>query len=312
MVKKYLKNNLFVFKLYVALKRIYIKIIGEEAWESKRFAKFNGYIPNFKMPKTLNEKIAWLKIHYFEDIYYKCCDKYLVHQYLEDKLGRDYAPKLLFVTQTPSELTFDNIKVFPCIIKTSNGSGTNLIVKSKEQYTEAQIQKIFKDFIVKTTKHTVESLEHQYDVKHPYIVVEELLKDKKGQIPNDYKFLYINGELEFIYCSVDRTGANVRQIYDKDWNRLHFVWVAGADKKVFDRYDSSPSIDKPEHFDEMKKVSKELSSNFSLVRIDFYETDNRIYIGEITLHHGSGHDSFYPREFDRIYGEKLSLPQSNR
>lgn len=311
MVKK-LKNNLLVLKCFVALRKLRIYLTGEAAWEKKKFFKSQGYKLDLDNPKTLNEKMAWLKLNYFQNFYINCCDKYLVHEYLKEKLGKDYAPRLLFVTQDPEELTFDNIKEFPCIIKTSNGSGTNLIIKSRDQYTEEYIKHLFKKYVIISDLHTTVSREHQYDIEKPYIVVEELLKDPKGGIPNDYKFLYLNGKLEFIYCSVDRLGSNVRHVYDKDWNRLHFAWVAGADAKLFDRYDKSPSIDKPLHFEEMKYLSSQLAKDFPMVRVDFYETSDQIYVGEITLHHGSAHDNFYPVEYDKYYGDKLQLPDRNR
>lgn len=307
-----LKNSIFIRRIQVALTRLRIRLFGEERWESKRFFLLTGKYPNLKAPGTLNEKIAWLKINYFEDFFIKSSDKYLVHDYLKEKLGSDLAPRLLFVTQDPKEINFENIKQFPCIVKVSNGSGSNLIIRDKGQFSESYLQHFFAMEIEKSNLHAVMSLEHQYEIKKPYIVVEELLNDGKGGIPNDYKFLYINGKLEFIYCSVDRLGANVRHVYDSDWNRLHFAWVAGANEKVFERYDSSTSIKAPKHFGEMKEVSAKLAEDFPLVRIDFYETEQRIYVGEITLHHGSGHDMFYPEEYDKIYGDKLTLPQKNR
>ena len=298
--------------MYTALIKFKIYIIGEKKWELDRFSKLQGYIPNLDDPKTLNEKMEWLKLNYFQPFYIECCDKYLVHNYLKKKLGKDIAPRLLFVTQDPKELTYENIKEFPCIIKTSNGSGTNLIVKSKEQYSEKYIQHVFEKYIVLSDLHTAMSREHQYDIEKAYIVVESLLKDINGGIPNDYKFLFLNGELEFIYCSVDRLGANVRQVYDKDWNRLHFAWVAGANKEIFEKYDESESIERPRSFEEMVRISSILAKDFPMVRIDFYDSDEGLYIGEITLHHGSARDKFYPSEYDMYYGQKLILPKKNR
>lgn len=305
-------NNLVFLRFFLLLKKIQLFILGEKRIETRNFKKSNGYNLNLDDPKTLNEKTSWLKLFFLKDYYYQCCDKYRIHEYLIDKLGYDYAPRLYFVTQNPNELNFSNITVFPCIIKVSNGSGSNLIIHSKEQYTEEFIQSFFKKHLLLSELHTLKTLEHQYETGEQFIVVEELLQDSKGGIPNDYKFLYINGELEFIYCSVDRLGANVRQVYDKDWNRLHFIWVENANKDIFEKYDSSSSIPKPNNFDEMQKISSILAADFPLVRIDFYETEKTIYIGEITLHHGSGHDRFYPESFDLLYGKKLSLPNRNR
>lgn len=307
-----LKNLLVIRKLQAHYLQLKLRLFGEQKLESKRFLHYVGKEPNLKSPKTLNEKIAWLKINYYQPFFSKCSDKYLLHEYLNEKLGKDYAPELYYVTQNPKELNFSNITQFPCIIKVSNGSGANLIVKSKEQYTETYLQSYFERQLVLTKLHTVASLEHQYDTDKPYIVVERLLKDTNGGIPNDYKFLYMNGELQYIYCSVDRMGANVRQVYDKNWERLHFIWVEWANKTLFDKYEASASIPKPVNYDDMVKISAELAKDFPLVRIDFYETSDGIYIGEITLHHGSGHDRFYPEEYDLSYGSKLVLPEKNR
>ena len=293
-------------------KEFYIKIFGEEAWAKRRYRKMIGKEPDFKNPKTLNEKIVWLKLHYLEGLHVEACDKYLVHDYLRRRLGKDYAPELLFVTQDPKQLKIENIKEFPCIIKVSNGSGSNLIVHDREEYTDEYLQEFFKEQIIVSNAHAISSLEHQYLTSNPYIVVERLLSDGKGGIPNDYKFLYMNGELQFIYCSVDRLGANVRQVYDKDWNRLHFIWVACADKQLFDKYEASESIVPPESFVKMKELADEIAKDFPMVRVDFYEENSNPYIGEVTLHHGSGGDKFYPEEYDLFYGEKLNLPKANR
>ena len=309
---KMINTKKMLYKSFRIAKSLYISIIGEERWESKQYKKAIGKFPDLKNPKTLNEKIAWLKINYLEDFFYQCCDKYLLHDYLKAKLGKDMAPRLLFVTQDPSEITYNNIKEFPCIIKVSNGSGANLIIKDRNQYTEAYLQNFFCKQIERSNLHAIMTLEHQYLTNKPYIVVEELLKDTNGGIPNDYKFLYMNGNLAFIYCSVDRMGANVRQIYNQNWERLHFAWVARADEEIFQRYDNSASIPAPRNFQEMKTISAKLAKDFPLVRIDFYETEEKIYIGEITLHHGSGHDKFYPEKFDAFWGEKLNLPPKNR
>lgn len=312
MVRDMIKKSIIGRKIILIVKKIQIGLMGEKKWVSKNYESIIGKSINIDDPKTLNEKIVWLKVNYIQNNYRQCCDKYLLHRYLKERLGTDYAPKLLFVTKDPEQLTLDKINEFPCIIKVSNGSGSNLIVHNKSEFTDDYIRKFFKKEVFSACYHTIVSREHQYVDKKPYIVVEQLLQDSEGNIPNDYKFLYINGKLQFIYCSVDRLGANVRQVYDKDWNRLHFIWVKNANETLFKKYDESESIERPRFYEEMVKVSYELAKDFPLVRIDFYETEQRIYIGEITLHHGSGTDKFYPDKYDAFYGEKFVLPKANR
>lgn len=290
----------------------YVKLLGERKWAERKYKKNIGIRPDLANPKSLNEKITWLKLYYIEPFFTQACDKYYLHQYLINKVGYDYAPDLLFYTQDPNKLTNESIREFPCIIKVSNGSGQNLIIRKKNEYSNEYLKEFFKKQIYTSNMHAFLTLEHQYMKRNPYIVVEKLLSNGNGGIPNDYKFLYLNGELEFIYCSVDRLGINVRQVYDKQWNRLHFIWVHGANKQLFEKYDASPSIERPKLFDKMCELSSRIAEDFPMVRVDFYESNNKVYVGEITLHHGSGCDRFYPEEFDIIYGNKLLLPVANR
>lgn len=311
-MRKYLRKTRLWKELSLLKFRIKLLVYGEEWHEKRTFTAYVGYVPNLKEPKTLNEKMAWLKINYYENFFRICCDKFYLHKYLEEKIGKDIAPQLLFVTKNVKELTYKNIKDFPCIIKVSNGSGSNLIITDKAQYTESYLQKFFKKCIFDSKLHAYNSLEHQYSPTDSYIVVEKLLSDENGGIPNDYKFLCINGNIEFIYCSVDRLGENVRQVYDINWNRLHFIWVENANEELFKKYENSASIPKPKNFEEMKRLATQISQDFPLVRVDFYDAQEGLFVGEITLHHGSAHDCFYPQSYDLFYGEKLSLPSRNR
>jgi hypothetical protein len=44
------------------------------------------------------------------------------------------------------------------------------------------------------------------------------------------------------------------------------------------------------------------------MRVDFYEIDGQLYIGELTLYPGGGFAPFYPDEWDREIGAWLKLP----
>ena len=305
-----LKRSYYLRKIQGTFYCIQIAILGEKKWIEKNYKHTHGKKIDLKEPICLNEKINWLKLYYYKDFYRKCCDKFYVHEYLRDKLGHDLAPRMIFFTKNIKELSNENIPEYPCIIKVSNGTGTNLVVHNKNQYSNKFLQHYFKTQMVVARINATR--EHQYYDKTPYIIVEELLKDDKGSIPNDIKVFCFNGRIEFIYCSVDRAGENVRQVYDIDWNRLHFIWVPNADEKLFKKYDKSKSISCPRNFEKMKEIALKISEDFPFVRVDFYEANNRIYIGEITLHHGSGYDRFYPGKYDQYYGEKLKLPKANR
>ena len=57
----------------------------------------------------------------------------------------------------------------------------------------------------------------------------------------------------------------------------------------------------------MIEFGSKIASLFKYVRVDFYDVDGKLYFGEITLYHGSGYDSFFPKEYDKYYGNMLNI-----
>ena len=70
---------------------------------------------------------------------------------------------------------------------------------------------------------------------------------------------------------------------------------------------NTADVPMPATFPEMLRIGTEVARNLKYVRVDFYDVDGRLYMGEITLSHGSGFDRFFPDEYDAFYGAKLKL-----
>ena len=66
--------------------------------------------------------------------------------------------------------------------------------------------------------------------------------------------------------------------------------------------------EKPMRFDEMKRLSSELSKGIPQVRIDFYENNSGIYFGEMTFFHGGGFSEIHPKEWNLKMGDWIKLP----
>ena len=56
-------------------------------------------------------------------------------------------------------------------------------------------------------------------------------------------------------------------------------------------------------FDEMVRISCELSKNFNFSRVDLYQVRNKVYFGELTFYPGNGFERFYPDKYDRLIGD---------
>lgn len=302
----YRKNTLCFYLILVLFKIVCFFRFSLRSGESiikRKYRKTFGRELDLRNPKTLNEKIQWLKLYEHKDFHTVCADKYAVREWLAERFGSEYLIPLIFHSDNWREINVGNIKEFPCIIKANHTSGNYIILRDAAEADWRFVQKECHWWLLRNYYQT--SQEWQYKNIKRQIVVEKLLQTKEGKIPNDYKLHYINGKLEFVYVSVDREGENKRNIYDEKWNPLSFSWV----KKAISQQSSirGKEIPAPPSFDTMKKLGKEIAGLFKYVRVDFYDVDGRLYFGEITLHHGSGFDVFVPDEYDYIYGQKLVL-----
>lgn len=177
-----------------------------------------------------------------------------------------------------------------------------MIVKIKKKVDIAKLRVDCRGWLKRNIYYSY--FELQYKNVKPLIMIEKLLLTKEGKLPNDYKLHCINGQLEFVYCSVDREGINKRNIYDANWNPLYFTWSEPCKDPSTLR---GPEIPAPLSFKKMKELASVIAKDFDYVRVDFYDVDGDLYFGEITLHHGSGLDVFVPSTFDELYGKKLKL-----
>lgn len=302
------RENAFVFYLALLYSRLALffrfSLRSGESAVRRKYRKTFGREPDLRNPQTLNEKIQWLKLYEHKDFHTVCADKYAVREWMAERFGGECLIPLIFHSCDWREINAGNIREFPCIIKANHTSGDYIILRDAAEADWKRIQRECHWWLLRDYYRT--SQEWQYKNIRRQIVVERLLQTKEGKIPNDYKLHYINGNLEFVYVSVDREGANKRNIYDKDWNPLMFSWVkkrAASEQEPV----RGAEIPAPPSFGEMKRIGKEIAGLFKYVRVDFYDVDGRLYFGEITLHHGSGFDVFVPEEYDYIYGRKLVL-----
>ena len=268
-----------------------------------QFQKTFGRKVNWEHPLTLNEKIQWLKINGFEPFHTLCADKLRMREYLYEKFGNnDYQIPVLYSTDNWKDITWGSIPDEPCVVKANHTQGDVWIIKDKSKINIGKLRTDCRWALQRNLY--IATLEPQYKDIKPMIVIEKLLQTKDGYIPNDYKLHYINGSLEFVYCSIGRETINKRNIYDADWKPLMFTW---SEKYKDPTKLRGPEIAPPPTFNTMKELGAQIAKDFKYVRVDFYDVDGDLYFGEITLHHGSGFDVFVPESYDEYYGNILKL-----
>ena len=101
---------------------------------------------NLKDPKRYTEKIQWYKLYYRNPVMMECVDKYGVRKYIEKKGLGNILNQLYQVVDRPEEINFDQLPD-KFVIKTTNGSGTNILVKDKKTLNIAETKKKLNDFL---------------------------------------------------------------------------------------------------------------------------------------------------------------------
>lgn len=279
-VKQFIKRNLVGDK--TRLRIIY----------KKRF----GYKLNFKNPLTFNEKLQWLKIYDRRDLHTICADKLAVREYVTSKIGEKYLIPIISAVDSPHKIKRESLPDYPIIIKTNHNSGGNFIIRDKAHVEWGEI-------IQRSTKWLENNYyyslgEWQYKNISPKLIIEKLLTDKHGNIPNDFKLFCFNGKVNYIQVDIDRFTDHKRNFYDCNWNLMPFTLV----------YENGQNIEKPNNLDKMIVLAEKLSSEFIFARVDFYSIEDQIYFGEITFHPEGGFGKFYPPKYDRLLGDRIQLP----
>ena len=87
-----------------------------------------GYKLNWKNPRTLNEKLQWLKFYNKNPQYTEMVDKYGVREYVKRTIGEEYLIPLLGVWDKFDDIDFDKLpKEF--VLKCTHDSGGLVICR---------------------------------------------------------------------------------------------------------------------------------------------------------------------------------------
>ena len=254
---------------------------------------------NLKDPKRYTEKIQWYKLYYRNPVMMECVDKYGVRKYIEKKGLGNILNQLYQVVDRPEEINFDQLPD-KFVIKTTNGSGTNILVKDKKTLNIAETKKKLNDFL--NMAEASAGREWAYGGSSKKIIVEELLEDNsnKDKGISDYKFLCFNGKPVYVVYDKDRFSDHKRNFYDVNWN---YVKV-DSDCPCFE-----DSVKKPENYEKMVEIASVLSRDFPAVRVDLYNIEVKIYFGELTFYPWSGYVQYTPDSFDFELGKYFVLPE---
>lgn len=267
----------------------------KEAIEELYFDVFQKKM-NWDNPITYNEKLNWEKIYDPNPLKTRLADKYLVRNWVFEKIGEEYLTRLYGVWDKPEEIDYDALPS-QFVLKTNNGSGRNIIVTDK---TKIEISAIKNQLAVWLKKsHYPVGFEIQYRDITPKIICEEYLEGVAENL-YDYDVFCFHGEPKYILCikGSHRPGSKA-SFYDLNWNKQEFSNGYPIDEGM---------APKPDKLDEMLELSRKLSQGFKHARVDWYEypkSRHGILFSEITFTTWAGLKHFFPPQYDEILGKLI-------
>lgn len=296
-IKKIFKNPRLLF--LTLGQRGFFNWMDDKKYIQIAFEILMGKDLNLDNPQTYNEKLQWIKLYDRRPEYTMMVDKYAVKEYVTQKIGKQYVIPTLGVWNHFDEIDFDSLPN-QFVLKCTHDSGGLVICKDKRKLNKKKAKKKIEECL----RHNFYYGQREWpykDVQHR-IIAEQYMEDSKTKELRDYKFFTFNGEVKALFIVTERGSEEETKFdfFDADFKHLPFT----------NGHPNAPATpEKPECFNEMKRIAAKLSEGIPQARIDLYEVDGKVYFGEITFFHWSGFKPFEPVEWDYRFGEWIKLPE---
>ena len=259
--------------------------------EEKKYPKFlciayqikTGFKLNLKHPKTLNEKIQWLKIYDNIPLKTMLTDKVLVRDWIKEKIGEEYLKPVLQICNSFDEIVFDKLPE-RFIIKCNHGCKWQIIIKEKNKFIgNKQIYNYVKkqfDGWMEQSFFGWSDFETQYKNIVPKIIIETLLRDEKfSKTRKEVRNCCFNG-IPYYNQLTSYIPEQYQDVFDINLNKVNTIFEPR-------RYPPSEK-EADELVEKSVELSKILAKNLKFVRVDWMLYDNKLYFEEMTFTPFSG------------------------
>ena len=270
----------------------------DKEYLEKRYKITFGKNIDWENPRTFNEKLQWLKLYNKKSEYTNMVDKYVVREYIANKLGNEYLIPLIGVWDSPDIINFDALPE-QFVLKCNHNSGGMCICKDKSKLdidrTKNELNRALK------RDYYLTSREWPYKNVKRKIIAEKYMVDESGTELKDYKLMCFNGRVKCTFVCSERYSKDGLKMsfFDREWNEMPFTRHYPKLKK---------RIEKPISYEKMIEFAEKLAVGIPFVRIDFYDINGHLYFGEITFFPGAGFEKFSPENWDLELGNWINLP----
>ena len=266
---------------------------------SQQYQNRFGKPLNLANPKTWTEKMQWLKLFDVTPLKTRLADKYLVRQWVAEKIGEQYLIPLYGVWNNFDEIDFDALPN-QFVLKCNHGCGMNIICRDKNNFDIDDAREKLTAWL--SSDYGTLYFELQYSGIPRKIIAEKFMTDGKNLDLTDYKFGCFDGQPYYCKATTERSIIIRCDYFDLDWNHMDF------ERNDHPNSEHPEEIPKPKNFELMKELAAELCKGFSHVRVDFYEVNEKVYFGEMTFTPAAGWIKFKSQGTDEHFGKLMTLP----
>lgn len=295
------KSNRKFSALYTRMSRVKtltLRVLDDRTYIKLKYRLSMGKKLDIDNPVTFNEKLQWLKLNDRNPLYTQLVDKYLVREYVEQRIGAQYLNSLLGTYDCFRDVPFHSLPE-KYVIKCNHDCGSIEICDGKNKLDIKKMKSKF-DKALKRNYYWC-SREWPYKNVKPRIVVEAFLSGEDGDDLPDYKFFCFNGEPVFLFIATERQNEH-------EETRFDFFDMEGRHLSVKSGHPNADVLPKmPRSFELMKNLARSLSLGIPFVRVDFYEVNGKPIFGEMTFYHWGGMVPFEPEYWDKRFGEYIDL-----
>ena len=296
---KYLANKKYRFFCNVSL-GIYNKM-DDRKYLNKLFYIQTGKKGDFDNPKTFDEKMQWLKLYDRNPLYTKLVDKYESKKLLAGIIGDEFIIPTLGCWNTFDDIDFSALPN-KFILKTTHDSGTHCICLDKSHFDYKNAKKLLETSLKRN--YYLLWREWPYNDVFPRIIAEPLLENKDGSPLVDYKFYCYGGKPQYFMYSIGEANHKVKNV-KMDMNGKPIDYL----------FKSAPALDVnnivlPNNLKTMIDIVNKLSCTAQHVRIDLFNVDGHIYMGEVTFFTNAGFMSIKNEDYKQSLANMIDITKA--
>ena len=242
-----------------------------EYYYRERKKYFKGY--NELNLVTIQDKLNYLTIHESPEYKSKIVDKIKLREYSKKILGKDICVPILKIYNNANEIKLDELPD-KFVLKCNHGSGMNIFCKDKSQFDLEKSKKQLNEWL--DINYGLGTAQFQYYYIKRKIFASPYLTDDII----DYKIFCFNGNPKYIAA---RKYDETEKLYF--YNYYDFNWTLTDIEDNRNHYRTNPNFKfaKPKNLNLMYEYAAKLSEEFVFVRVDLYEINNKVYLGELTF-----------------------------